>query len=180
MSALSLEQPVVGDSFLSVRLEKWLGHAIEIRAYRSGGALHVDWWYDSRRVSAATAEALQRTFPLALSELIQEGIMAEQRVERALASGYELDTAPPTGLALVTPTGTRPLRRLDDSDEIDSVVLDRALAQLPPHELTFQHGVDHVERAVRTGAADAGVLLRPVSVEQIARTAHAREKMPNA
>jgi uncharacterized protein (DUF1015 family) len=67
---------------------------------------------------------------------------------------------------------------LHDSGDIDSVVLDRALALLPPHVLTFQHGVDNVERAVRSGAADAGVLLRPVTVEQIARTAHAREKMP--
>lgn len=65
-----------------------LGHAIEIRAYRSGGALHVDWWYDSRRVAAATAEALQRTFPLALSELIQEGITAEQD-ESAMAGVTE-------------------------------------------------------------------------------------------
>jgi uncharacterized protein (DUF1015 family) len=70
------------------------------------------------------------------------------------------------------------MRRLDDSSEIDSVVLDRALALLPTHELTYQHGVENVERAVRTGAADAGVLLRPVTVDQIAATAHAREKMP--
>ncbi|CAM3177004.1 type I polyketide synthase [Mycobacterium intermedium] len=65
-----------------------LGHAIEIRAYRSAGALHVDWWYDARRVPAATAEALQRTFPVALSELIQEGIVAEQD-ESAMAGATE-------------------------------------------------------------------------------------------
>lgn len=65
-----------------------LGHAIEIRAYRSGGALHVDWWYDSRRVAAETAAALKRTFPLALSELIQEGVLAEQD-ESAMAGATE-------------------------------------------------------------------------------------------
>ncbi|OOK83899.1 phthiocerol synthesis polyketide synthase type I PpsE domain protein [Mycobacterium kansasii] len=27
-----------------------LGHAIELRAYRSGGSLHLDWWYDTRRI----------------------------------------------------------------------------------------------------------------------------------
>jgi uncharacterized protein (DUF1015 family) len=99
-------------------------------------------------------------------------------LEAALRTEYELDVAEPTGLALVVADATRPMRRLDAGDEIDSVVLDRALAHLGPHELTFQHGVDNVERAVRTGAADAGVLLRPVTVEQIASTAHARGKMP--
>ena len=54
-----------------------LGHAVELRACRSGGSLHLDWWYDTRRIPQATAEALARTFPLALSELIQEGIAAE-------------------------------------------------------------------------------------------------------
>jgi uncharacterized protein (DUF1015 family) len=99
-------------------------------------------------------------------------------LENALLTEYELEVDEPTGLALVTADGTRPMRRRDDSSAIDSVVLDRALAHLPAHELTFQHGTDNVERAVRSGAADAGVLLRPVTVDQIARTAHAREKMP--
>ena len=99
-------------------------------------------------------------------------------LEDALRTEYELDAANPTGLALVTADGTRPLRPLHETSDIDSVVLDRALAHLPAHELTFQHGIDNVERAVRSGAADAGVLLRPVTVDQIARTAHAREKMP--
>jgi uncharacterized protein (DUF1015 family) len=99
-------------------------------------------------------------------------------LEDALRTEYELDAAEPTGLALVTPERTRGLRPLHASGDIDSVVLDRALAHLPDHELTFQHGIDNVERAVRTGAADAGVLLRGVTVDQIARTARAREKMP--
>ena len=105
------------------------------------------------------------------------GVVASE-LETALASEYELDAAEPTGLAVVTSGGARPLRRLQDGDEIDSVVLDRALAQLPPHELTFQHAVDKVERAVRSGAADAGILLRPVTVDQITAYARAREKMP--
>ncbi|MEY2452437.1 MAG: hypothetical protein QOD92_2011 [Acidimicrobiaceae bacterium] len=99
-------------------------------------------------------------------------------LETALRTEFELDVAEATGLALVTADATRAMRRLDDGDDIDSMVLDRALAHLAPHELTFQHGVDNVERAVRSGAADAGVLLRPVTVEQIAATAHARGKMP--
>ena len=98
-------------------------------------------------------------------------------LEAALTTEYDLD-ADGDGLGLVTPSGTRPMRRRDDTGTIDSVVLDRALAQLPPHELTYQHGVDNVERAVRSGVADAGILLRGVTVDQITAYANAREKMP--
>ncbi|QUR69652.1 acyltransferase domain-containing protein [Mycobacterium spongiae] len=55
-----------------------LGHAIELRAYRCGGVLHLDWWYDTRRIAGETAQALMDSFPLALSELIQDGIAAQQ------------------------------------------------------------------------------------------------------
>ena len=99
-------------------------------------------------------------------------------LDAALATEYEVDGTDGTGLAVVTREGPSPLRRRDESDTIDSVVLDRALAHLPPHEVSYQHGVDNVERAVQTGAADAGILLRPVTVEQITRYANAREKMP--
>ncbi|GAB7144345.1 type I polyketide synthase [Mycobacterium riyadhense] len=72
--------PVQFDSDLSMPLRETtpgLGHPIELRAYRSGGSIHLDWWYDTRRIPAATAEALMRNFPPALSELIQEAIAAE-------------------------------------------------------------------------------------------------------
>ncbi len=53
-----------------------------------------------------------------------------------------------------------------------------ALASLPEHTLRFQHGVDNVRRAVATGDAQAGVLLRPATVAQIEATAHGGERMP--
>jgi uncharacterized protein (DUF1015 family) len=99
-------------------------------------------------------------------------------LEAALATEYELDAGDASGLALVTPDATRPLRRRANGNDIDSVVLHRALAQVPTADVTFQHGVDNVERAVRSGAADAGILLRPVTVDQITAYANAREKMP--
>jgi uncharacterized protein (DUF1015 family) len=99
-------------------------------------------------------------------------------LEAALATEYDLDTGDSSGLALVTPDATRGLRRRDDTGTIDSVVLDRALTQLPSVEVSYQHGVDNVERAVRSGTADAGVLLRPVTVEQITDYANRRDKMP--
>ena len=51
-----------------------LGHPIELRAYRSSDALHMDWWYDTRRLQRATVDALVQCFPLALTELIREAV----------------------------------------------------------------------------------------------------------
>ncbi len=49
-----------------------LGHPVELRSYRYGGVLHIDWWYDGRRVPASTVEALAREFPATLVTLIDE------------------------------------------------------------------------------------------------------------
>ncbi|MGI8937517.1 MAG: DUF1015 domain-containing protein, partial [Iamia sp.] len=45
-------------------------------------------------------------------------------------------------------------------------------------DVRFQHGVDLVQRAVTGGGADAGLLLRPASVAQIAENARSDERMP--
>ena len=62
--------------------------------------------------------------------------------------------------------------------DLDSSRLDVALANLPPHELSFQHGVEHVVRSVQRREAQAGVLLRPVRVAQIAEIAEGGDRMP--
>ena len=67
--------------------------------------------------------------------------------------------------------GRRPRPRLEPARR-------RASPRSPPHELRFQHGVDHVRAAVAAGDAQAGVLLRPVTVAQIEATAHGGERMP--
>ncbi len=67
---------------------------------------------------------------------------------------------------------------LAEARDLDSSRLDVALAALPAHDLTFQHGVDNVRRAVASGTAQAGVLLRPATVAQIEATAHGGERMP--
>ena len=49
-----------------------LGHAVELRVYRSGDVLHLDWWYDTRRLEPTDVESLARRFPAALMELIRD------------------------------------------------------------------------------------------------------------
>jgi len=86
------------------------------------------------------------------------------------------------GLALVTSHGAWLLRprqtTIAATRDLDSSRLDLALAALPDHSLVYQHGVDHIHAAVRSGAAQAGVLLRPVRVDQIIEIAEGGEKMP--
>jgi uncharacterized protein (DUF1015 family) len=106
-------------------------------------------------------------------EIVDIGPVDETITDRMVSDG---------GLALVHAHGVRLLRpkpsALAAARDLDSDRLDVALASFPPHTLTFQHGVGNVERAIERDEANAGVLLRPPTVEQIAATAHAREKMP--
>jgi uncharacterized protein (DUF1015 family) len=62
-------------------------------------------------------------------------------------------------------------------DALDSVALEEALAGSPA-DVSYQHGVEQVLAAVRAGAADAAVLIRPVTVAQIERVAHDRVLLP--
>jgi len=65
-----------------------MGHAIELRVYRTSGLLHLDWWFDTRRLEPATVEELMEQFPVALSELIQEAI-ASTDARGEMTSDYE-------------------------------------------------------------------------------------------
>lgn len=62
--------------------------------------------------------------------------------------------------------------------DLDTSRLDAALADLPPHTLTYQHGVDAIAAKVAAGEAQAGVLMRPATVGQILEIAHGGERMP--
>jgi uncharacterized protein (DUF1015 family) len=55
--------------------------------------------------------------------------------------------------------------------------LEQAFAGLS-HTVTYQHGVEHVVEAVRSGTADAGILIRPVPFDEIVRTAERGDLMP--
>lgn len=62
--------------------------------------------------------------------------------------------------------------------DLDSSRLDVVLAELPGAEVRYQHGWANIVDAVTAGDADAGVLLRPASVAQIAEVAHDGARMP--
>lgn len=85
-------------------------------------------------------------------------------------------------LVLVEPGQLRALHPrpgvFDQVRDLDTVRLDTALADIGPHQLSYQHGIDHVINAVESGEAQAGVLVRPATVEQIAATADGGERMP--
>ena len=63
--------------------------------------------------------------------------------------------------------------------DLDSSRLDVALADLPEGaSVRYQHGVEHIAAAVAKGEADAGLLLRPATVAQIAETGRGGDRMP--
>ena len=61
--------------------------------------------------------------------------------------------------------------------DLDSARLEHAVSGLD-HEVLYQHGVDEVLGAVREPGVTAAVLIRPVSITEIQRTAHEGLLMP--
>jgi phthiocerol/phenolphthiocerol synthesis type-I polyketide synthase E len=84
-SGQSQDAPVQFDSDLALPVREavpGLGHAIELRVYRYAGVLHIDWWYDTRRLGRTDVESLSRHFSAALLELTTEAIV-ETEIESA-------------------------------------------------------------------------------------------------
>jgi uncharacterized protein (DUF1015 family) len=61
--------------------------------------------------------------------------------------------------------------------DLDSDRLEVALRDLT-HEVAYQHGFNEVAGSLRSGVADAAVLIRPTSIDEIRRTADERILMP--
>jgi uncharacterized protein (DUF1015 family) len=127
------------------------------------------------------------------------------RVISALPAGFDLGgaleewfeltpTAPPDrtittrmaqaeAVAVLTGAGAwlaRPRAALSEAarHDLDSSRLDVVLAALPPHQVVYQPGWDEAAGAVSTGQADAAVLLRPVTVEQISAVGRGGVRLP--
>lgn len=87
------------------------------------------------------------------------------------------------GPALLTRNGAfllraKPRTVSSAGDDLDSSHLEHALTSLPSHELRYEPSWSRVASEVQAGPAQAGVLLRPATVAQIARWARSRRKMP--
>jgi phthiocerol/phenolphthiocerol synthesis type-I polyketide synthase E len=82
-----------------------LGHALQLRAYRTGDVLQLDWWYDSRRLDRVTVEELAEQFPLALIELTSEAIPAVLDATGIAAESGTLDPAEVCPLDVAPLTG---------------------------------------------------------------------------
>jgi len=103
----------------------------------------------------------------------------EEPLDHAILSRMDTSGA----LALVTSSGVRLLHPRPETvsaaeHDLDSSRLDVALAALPGLDVRFQHGVDEVAAAVHKEEANAGVLLRPARVTQIADIARGGARMP--
>jgi uncharacterized protein (DUF1015 family) len=81
-------------------------------------------------------------------------------------------------LGLVTSDGAWLLRSRSGDQGVDAHLLDAALTALPAPVVRYQHDLDETLTAVRTGAAQAAVLLRPPTVGQIAEVARGGRLMP--
>jgi len=117
--------------------------------------------FDMARALAVSFELVPTTAegPNLLSEMAQVGALA-----LVTASGCWLATPRATGAAA--------------GYELDSNRIDAALAELPPHNLAYEHDITQALMAVGKGEATAAVFCRPATVSQIARTAHGGDRMP--
>ncbi len=73
---------------------------------------------------------------------------------------------------------TRPTKGADGDELADSERLEAALGTLPEHRVAYTPDVTNVIALVEKGEADAGLLLRPATVGQIAAAARAGRRLP--
>jgi uncharacterized protein (DUF1015 family) len=115
------------------------------------------------------AEGLSKWF-----DVVRAG-PADERTVEALGEARSL--------SLVTTTDAYLLIPHDDTAEtagsdLDSAMVALALHDLPEHQAVHVHTYQEAAEAVASGEAQAALLLRPVTVEQINEWAGLRRRMP--
>lgn len=100
---------------------------------------------------------------------------ASERVVGALAESEALALVTATDAWLLTP---HPEAYLRAESDLDSSLVGLVLDQLPSVTATHRHTVAEAMAALRSGEAEAAVLLRPPTVPQIAQWARAGRMMP--
>jgi uncharacterized protein (DUF1015 family) len=131
-----------------------------------------------------SVEAIHRLYhDVALDDLVAALDTCFERIDAGTPDESTLATMDAEGvLCLVTGDGAAQWLRprpgaFDDVRSLDGAWLEHALTDVD-HSVTYQHGVDLVVGAVGSGAATAAVLIRPVSVAEIERTAREGALMP--
>jgi uncharacterized protein (DUF1015 family) len=107
-------------------------------------------------------------------DTVHAGPADEQLVESVAESGA-LALVTGRGVWLLTP---REQTYAEAGSDLDSSLVALAIAAVPDAEVAYVHDWRHAVAEVAAGHADAALLLRPVTVEQISDWAHARQRMP--
>jgi uncharacterized protein (DUF1015 family) len=167
--------------------------ALTNQSHRQGS--HGDLGDGHDLVMALVVELVEDQLAVQAIHRLISGLPADFDVAAALGRHFEMEATPAPdaslpermeasgSLGLVLPEGTWLLHPTAPTDaaagqDLDSSRLEVALSDFPPHELRMEPGWESAAAAVRRGAAQAAVLLRPVSVEQIASTGRGGERMP--
>ncbi|NND75523.1 MAG: DUF1015 domain-containing protein [Ilumatobacter sp.] len=131
-----------------------------------------------------SVEAIHRLYSgISFEDLTAALDSAFERTDAGSPSGDTLAEMDARGaLVLVGPDGggqwlTPRAGALDGVRPLDGLWLEHVLADVD-HSVTYQHGVDNVVDAVTGGRATGAVLIRPVSVAEIERTAREGLLMP--
>ncbi|MGH9225495.1 MAG: DUF1015 family protein [Acidimicrobiales bacterium] len=113
------------------------------------------------------AEALGASFTLEAA-----GPPAEDLADRMAAAGA-LGLVMPGEAFLLRPGGIAASAPLTDSERVEA-----ALGTFPPHAVAYHHDIAQVLALVDKGEAQAGLLLRPTAVDQIAAAAREGRRLP--
>ena len=138
-------------------------------------------------------ELIDEQLSVAAIHRLYEGITYKE-LAAALSPFFTITDADPVGettlsqmnergsLCLVAKTGrthwlTPIAEKFAGVRNLDSAYLEHALSSVQ-HEVRYQHGVSEVQRELQTSDATAAILIRPVSVAEIQRTANEGLLMP--
>jgi len=138
-------------------------------------------------------ELIDEQLSVAAIHRLYEGITYKE-LAAALSPFFTINDADPVGettvsqmnergsLCLVAKTGrthwlTPIAEKFTGIRNLDSAYLETALSSVP-HEVRYQHGVSEVQHELQTSDATAVILIRPVSVAEIQRTANEGLLMP--
>ena len=138
-------------------------------------------------------ELIDEQLSVAAIHRLYEGITYKE-LAAALSPFFTINDADPVGettvsqmnergsLCLVAKTGrthwlTPIAEKFTGIRNLDSAYLEHALSSVP-HEVRYQHGVSEVQHELQTSDATAAILIRPVSVAEIQRTASEGLLMP--